>query len=254
MRQRRAKKKRRVTGAELLAGRLFMASYMNDKAEMQRILTRVRTFSPKKNPTPMLRQMKHEAQREIIKEGYKEAIKSARHSRAYAHTQYGAHDPTTRHFDLLVRMLDRMRAQVRKKPVRKTMLEKLIEEHGVCSPMEARGFILDDGQCLNLGQYDDHRIICGVYPDSRKAEERYGSRYGAFKHLCQKFNMIRWIPESKMAEIFVPTTRYQDEAIRDLADAGYLQEVEVHRPRGGTVMLEAEDGETLVRGINAILG
>jgi hypothetical protein len=66
--------------------------------------------------------------------------------------------------------------------------------------------------------------------------------------------MIRWIPESKMAEVFVPTTRQQDDTLRDLADAGYLKEVEVHRPRGGTVMLEAEDGETLVRGINAILG
>lgn len=206
------------------------------------------------NPTPMLRQLRREAEQAISKEGFKEARKAAWGTYFYALKQWGVNDKTTRHFGLLVRMMGRMKGKVRKKAVRKTMLEKLIDEYGTTSPMAARGFILDDGQCLNLGQYDDHRIICGVYPDSRKAEERYGSRYGAFKHLCQKFNMIRWIPESKMAEVFVPTTRQQDEALRDLADAGALKEVEVHRPRGGTVMLEAEDGETLVRGINAILG
>lgn len=145
---------------------------------------------------------------------------------------------------------------IRKKTVRTTaaMYQRLLDEYGTTDAMAARGFILDDGSCLNLGQYDDHRIINSVYADTQAAEERFGSRYGAFANLCRKFNMIRWIPESKMAEIFVPTTRDQDRTLADLADAGYLKEVEVHKPRGGTVMLEAEDGETLVRGINAILG
>jgi hypothetical protein len=144
----------------------------------------------------------------------------------------------------------------RKKIVRTTqaMYQRLLDEYGTSDAMGVRGFILDDGSCLNLGQYDDHRIINSVYADTEAAEERFGSRYGAFANLCRKFCMIRWIPEAKQCEVFVPTTRSQDRTIMDLADAGVLKEVEVHRPRGGTVMLEAEDGETLVRGINAILG
>jgi hypothetical protein len=134
------------------------------------------------------------------------------------------------------------------------MYERLLEEFGTSDAMAVRGFILENGECLNLGQYDDHRIINCVYTDSEAAEAKFGSRYGAFANLCRKFNMIRWMPENKSVEIFVPTTRDQDRTIMDLADAGMLREAEVHRPRGGTVMLEAEDGETLVRGINAILG
>lgn len=142
----------------------------------------------------------------------------------------------------------------RKKTVRTTqaMYQRLLAEYGTTDAMGARGFILDDGSCLNLGQYDDHRIINSVYADTQAAEERFGSRYGAFANLCRKFNMIRWIPESKMAEVFMPPTRSQGQTIMDLADAGLLKEVEVHKPRGGTVMLEAEDGETLVRGIDAL--
>jgi hypothetical protein len=134
------------------------------------------------------------------------------------------------------------------------MYDRLLEEFGTSDAMGVRGFILENGECLNLGQYDDHRIINCVYTDSDAAEQKFGSRYGAFANLCRKFNMIRWMPEAKNCEVFVPTTRDQDRTIMDLADAGMLTEVEVHKPRGGTVMLEAEDGETLVRGINAILG
>ena len=192
-----------------------------------------------RNPTPLLRTLRGEAMFLIQQLGREKAIQAAR-------TMTGDGRRNT----LLIRMIERSGAH----KLRKTMYDKLLAEFGTSDAMSVRGFILENGECLNLGQYDDHRIINCVYPDSDKAEKRYGSRYGAFKHLCEKFNMIRWIPESKMAEVFVPTTRSQDRTLLDLAEAGYLREVEVHKPRGGTVVLEAEDGETLVRGINAILG
>jgi hypothetical protein len=204
-----------------------------------------------RNPTPLLRTLKRDAASWIRQEGrtqaYKDALRQAREYQALKEPGLA------RRYRLLARVIKK--SPGRKKVTGKTYMDKLIEDHGTTDAMSARGFILEDGTCLNLGQYDDHRIICGVYRNSTKAERKYGSRYGAFKALCKRFNMIRWIPESKMAEVFVPTTRQQDETLRDLADANYLKEVEVHRPRNnGTVMLEAEDGETLVRGINAILG
>jgi len=211
-----------------------------------RRLTKMRRKSIRayRNPTPLLQRLRADATFLVQQLGREQALQAARTMTA-----------DTRRNTLLMRMIERSTAKkLRKRPVRKTMYDKLLSEFGTTDAMSARGFILEDGSCLNLGQYDDHRIINCVYPDSDKAEERYGSRYGAFKNLCKKYNMIRWIPESKMLEIFVPTTRDQDRTIMDLADSGKLREVEVHRPRGGTVMLEAEDGETLVRGINAILG
>lgn len=153
---------------------------------------------------------------------------------------------------LTLRMI--AKAKARKRTVRKSMYDKLLEDYGTSDASGVRGFILADGTCLNLGQYDDHRIILSAYPDSRKAEDRYGSRYGAMKHLCIKFNMIRWMPERGYVEVFVPTTRQQDETMQDLADAGRLKEAEVHAPRHGTIMLEAQDGETLVQGINTVYG
>jgi len=215
-----------------------------------------------RNPTPLLRKIRAKARAWIQQEGsWQTALNKATRLERDRHFRLGR---------LLRRELYRIRDEEaikpgpqqspkiikKKKSVRTTqaMYQRLLDEFGVSDAMGVRGFILDDGQCLNLGQYDDHRIINTVYADTQVAEERFGSRYGAFANLCRKFGMIRWIPESKMAEVFVPTTRDQDRTIMDLADAGMLRDVEVHRPRGGTVMLEAEDGETLVRGINAILG
>jgi hypothetical protein len=216
----------------------------------------------KHNPTPLLRKVRAKARAWIQQEGsWQKALNKAMRLERDRHFRLGR---------LMRRELYRIRDEEavkpnkqqspkiikRKKIVRTTqaMYERLLEEFGTTNAMSARGFILEDGQCLNLGQYDDHRIINTVYADTDAAEERFGSRYGAFANLCRKFNMIRWIPEPKSVEIFVPTTRYQDETLRDLVDAGMLREAEVHKPRGGTVMLEAEDGEALVRGINAILG
>ena len=196
------------------------------------------------NPTPLLRNLRGEATFLIQQLGREKAIQVAR-------TMTG----DGRRNALLARMIERSGVhKLRKRPVRKTMLEKLIAEYGTTSPMSARGFILEDGECLNLGQYDDHRIICGVYPDSDKAELRYGSRYGAFKHLCEKFNMIRWIPEAQQCEVFVEPTRQQLAAMRELAEEGMLNEIEVHPPRRSAVMLEAEDADTLIAGVEAIYG
>lgn len=215
----------------------------------------------KHNPTPLLRKIRAKTREWIQKYGWRGALDRAYRMERTIDFRRGR---------LISRELWRIRDEEavkpgkqqdkkiikRKKIVRTTqaMYQRLLEEFGTSDAMGVRGFILDDGQCLNLGQYDDHRIINTVYADTQAAEERFGSRYGAFANLCRKFCMIRWIPEAKQCEVFVPTTRSQDRTIMDLADAGYLKEVEVHRPRGGTVMLEAEDGETLVRGINAILG
>lgn len=215
-----------------------------------------------RNPTPLLRKIRAKARTWIQQEGsWQKALNKAMRLERDRHFRLGR---------LLRRELYRIRDEEavkpnkqqdkkiikRKKTVRTTqaMYQRLLDEYGTSDAMGVRGFILDDGSCLNLGQYDDHRIINSVYADTEAAEERFGSRYGAFANLCRKFCMIRWIPEAKQCEVFVPTTRSQDRTIMDLADAGVLKEVEVHRPRGGTVMLEAEDGETLVRGINAILG
>lgn len=197
-----------------------------------------------KNPTPLLRRLRGEASFLIQQCGRQGAIQAAR-------TMTG----DARQNNLLIRMIQRSGAnKLRKRPVRKTMLDKLIEEYGTTSPMAARGFILDNGECLNLGQYDDHRIICGVYPDSQKAEARYGSRYGAFKHLCEKFNMIRWIPESKSTEVFVEPTRQQLAAMRELAEEGLLLTIEVHPPHQSVVILEAENADTLIAGVEALYG
>jgi hypothetical protein len=201
-----------------------------------------------RNPTPLLRKLRHQAYMSIRDHGKKGALEV--HRMVNRHYEIGSKN--YREQVLTLRMI--AKAQARKRTVRKSMLDKLLEDHGTADASSVRGFILEDGSCLNLGQYDDHRIICGVYPNSRKAEERYGSRYGAMKHLCIKFNMIRWMPERGYVEVFVPTTRHQDETMRDLADAGLLKEAEVHAPRQGTVMLEARDGETLVQGINALYG
>lgn len=133
------------------------------------------------------------------------------------------------------------------------MYDKLLEEFGTTDAMSARGFILDDGQCLNLGAYDDHRIINSVYSDTQAAEKRYGSRYGAFRHLCELYNMIRWIPESKMAEVFVEPTRHQLSTMRELAENGYLKEIEVHH-RGQSAIIEAQDADTLIGGVEAVYG
>lgn len=241
----------------LRAGEIFMAAYFNDVAKLKKLGRR----PLKRNPTPKLKKIRAIADRWIKQYGWRVAMNKAhrmerdrnfRHGRLLRRVLYRIHDaeaikPGPQQSPKIIK---------KKKTVRTTqaMYKRLLDEYGTTSPMAARGFILEDGECLNLGQYDDHRIINSVYADTEAAEERFGSRYGAFANLCRKFNMIRWIPEGKMAEIFVPTTRQQDTALRDLMDAGMLREVEVHKPRGGTVMLEAEDGETLVRGINAILG
>lgn len=239
-----AKQKRRVTAKDLLYSRLIVAAGWPDDKELSRVLTRVKTMTARKNPTPLLRNLRGEATFLIRQLGREKAIQAAR-------TMTG----DFRRNNLLIRMIERSGIhKLRKRPVRKTMLDKLIEEFGTTSPMSARGFILDSGECLNLGQYEDHRIICGVYPDSYKAELRYGSRYGAFKHLCEKFNMIRWIPERKECEVFVEPTRQQVAAMRELAEEGMLKAIEVHPPRQSTVMLEAEDADTLVAGVEALYG
>jgi hypothetical protein len=213
----------------------------------------------RRNPTPKLKKVRAIAAAWINKYGWRGAM-----DRAYRVER----ERDFRHGKLISRTLWRIRDAEAIKPnkeqskkivphkktvrVTQAMYARLLEEHGTADPMSVRGFILEDGTCLNLGQYDDHRIINGCYADSQAAENRYGSRHGAMAHLCKKFNMIRWMPERGYVEVFVPTTRYQDDAMRDLADAGSLKEAEVHAPRRGCVLLEAEDGETLVRGINAL--
>jgi hypothetical protein len=194
-----------------------------------------------RNPTPLLRNLRGEAAFLIQQLGREKAIQVAR-------TMTG----DGRRNALLIRMIERSTVKkLRKRPVRKTMYDKLLAEFGTTSPMAARGFILEDGECLNLGQYDDHRIINCVYPDSDKAEKRYGSRYGAFVNLCKKYNMIRWIPEPKQCEVFVEPTRQQVAAMRELAENGMLNEIEVHY-RGRKVILEAQDADTLVAGVEAL--
>lgn len=210
----------------------------------------------KRNPTPKLKKIRAIADRWIQQYGWRVAMNKAMRMER---------DRNFRHGRLLRRVLYRIRDAeaikpspspkiIKKKKVVRTtqaMYERLLEEFGTTDPMGARGFILEDGSCLNLGSYDDHRIINCVYADTDAAEARFGSRYGAFVNLCKKYNMIRWIPEAKQAEIFVPTTRQQDRALRDLMDAGMLREVEVWH-RGKNVVLEAEDSDTMIRGIEAI--
>jgi hypothetical protein len=244
------------------AGDIIMAlEYGGDLKRIARKITKQKRKAARafRNPTPLLRKIRAKARAWIQKYGWRGALDRAYRMERTIDFRRGR---------LISRELWRIRDEeaikpgkqqspkiIKKKKIVRTtqaMYQRLLDEFGVTDAMGARGFILDDGQCLNLGQYDDHRIINCVYADTEAAEERFGSRYGAFANLCRKFCMIRWIPESKMAEVFVPTTRSQDRTLLDLAEAGYLREVEVHKPRGGTVVLEAEDGETLVRGINAI--
>jgi hypothetical protein len=226
-----------------LAGRIYTAALFGNDADLKRIAKRLR-----KNPTPLLRDLKHIAWLDVRRFGRAEAHRMAVQIARTAQVQNDTR--TERRYKLLARLI--LQVKAKKHVTRKTMLDKLIEDHGTTSPMSARGFILTDGECLNLGQYDDHRIICGVYPDSHKAELRYGSRYGAFKHLCEKFNMIRWIPEAKQCEVFVEPTRQQVAAMRELAEEGMLKEIEVHPPRKASCIIEAEDADTLVAGVEAL--
>lgn len=237
-RQRQALKKAR------LAGRIFTTAAFGSEADLKRIANKLR-----KNPTPLLKQLQRDANSWIRQEGRTQAYKDAmRQAREYqAMKELGL----ARRYRLLARVIKK--SQGRKKVTGKTYFDKLVEEYGTTDAMSARGFILPDGSCLNLGQYDDHRIIVGVYNNSTKAEQRYGSRYGAFRALCERFNMIRWIPESKQVEIFVEPTRDQLSTIRDLMDAGMLREVEVWK-RGRNTVLEAEDTDTMIAGIEAIYG
>lgn len=222
-----------------------MAAYFDDMAKLKKLGRR----PLKKNPTPLLRELKHKAASFIRQEGRATAYKDAR--RQAAEYQAMKLPNLARKYRLLARIIKK--SPGRKKVTRKNYLEQLIAEYGTTSPMSARGFILEDGECLNLGQYDDHRIINSVYRDSTKAEKRYGSRYGAFRALCERFNMIRWIPESKMAEVFVEPSRQQLAALRELAENGMLREVEVHR-RGKSAVLEAHDPDTLIAGVEAVYG
>lgn len=213
-----------------------------------------------KNPTPKLKKIRALAHRWIAQYGWQVALNKATRMER---------DRNFRHGRLLRRVLYRIRDEeaikpgpqqspkiIKKKKVVRTtqaMYQRLLEEYGTTDPMYDRGFILEDGSCLNLGQYDDHRSINSVYADTDAAETRFGSRYGAFVNLCKKFNMIRWIPESKQAEVFVEPTRHQLSALRDLMDAGKLREVEVWH-RGRNVVLEAEDSDTMIAGIEVIYG
>lgn len=196
----------------------------------------------KKNPTPKLRELRGLATFLIKQLGKQAALLQAIETQK-TNLRYGR---------ALQHMIERMQIKkLRKRPVRKTMYDKLIEEFGTTSPMSARGFILDDGECLNLGSYDDHRIINCVYADSDAAEKRYGSRYRAFRHLCEIYNMIRWTPESKTCEVFVPPTGRQISAMRELAEEGMLKQIEVWS-RGKATVLEAEDADTLIAGVEAV--
>lgn len=197
----------------------------------------------RQNPTRLLRNIRGEATFLVQQLGREKALQVARTMTADG-----------RRNALLMRMIERSGVhKLRKRPVRKSMYDKLIEEFGVTDAMSARGFILADGTCLNLGQYDDHRIINCVYTNSQAAEKRYGSRYGAFRHLCELYNMIRWIPEPKQCEVFVEPTRQQLNTMRELAENGMLKEIEVHH-RGDKAVLEAQDADTLIGGVEAIYG
>jgi hypothetical protein len=243
-----ARRKRRVAHKDLRAGEIFIAATYGDFVTLKRIARELaREEKTKRNPTPLLRDLKHIAWLEVRRYGRAEAHKAAL---AIVNTAKVYNDPRTeRRYKLLARLI--LQVKAKKHAKRKTMYDKLIEEFGTTDAMAARGFILEDGTCLNLGQYDDHRIINCVYPDSQKAEQRYGSRYGAFVNLCKKYNMIRWIPESKQCEVFVEPTRHQIAAMRELAENGMLREIEVHY-RGTKSVLEAQDADTLVAGVEAI--
>ena len=246
-------KRRKLPKAALRAARIFFAANFGDTAELRRIAKTIRT---RKNPTPKLKKIRAIADRWIKQYGWRVALNKAMRMER---------DRNFRHGRLLRRVLYRIRdaeavkpgAQQKivkkKKTVRTTqaMYQRLLDDFGTTSPMAARGFILEDGECLNLGRYDDHRIINCVYADTDAAEERFGSRYGAFVNLCRKFNMIRWIPEAKQCEVFVEPSRSQLSAMRELAENGLLREIEVHY-RGSASVLEAQDADTLIDGVEAI--
>jgi hypothetical protein len=246
LRKHRNPKKRRAI--ENLGFAYSQAIEYGSAKEKARIIRKLKR-QMKKNPTPMLRRMRAEARYEIGKEGWREAYKMATYIAKSCHATGDVRGE--RRWKLQARMILRMKETVKKHRVVKTMYDKLLAEFPPVSPMEARGFILEDGSCLNLGQYDDHRIINCVYRDTRAAEEKYGSRYGAFVNLCKKYSMIRWIPETKQCEVFVEPTRDQISAMRELAENGMLKSIEVWK-RGQNSILEAEDADTLVAGVEAV--
>jgi hypothetical protein len=171
----------------LIAGDIFMAAYFNDSKRLKKLGRRAkrqhrrRLMLERQNPTPLLRELRRDAERFIKQEGrkraYLDALEQARWYRSKGEMKLA------RKYWLLARVITKTPGK--KKVTGKTYFDKLVEEYGTTDAMSARGFILPDGSCLNLGQYDDHRIIVGVYRNSTKAEQKYGSRYGAFKALCK---------------------------------------------------------------------
>jgi hypothetical protein len=147
------RKRRRVTAADRRAGAIALAAGYNDSRQLKEI---ARILRLRKNPTPLLRNLRGEATFLIQQLGKPEALRVAR-------TMTG----DGRRNALLMRMIERSEVKkLRKRPVRKTMYDKLLAEFGTTDAMSARGFILSDGTCLNLGAYDDHRIINCVYPNA----------------------------------------------------------------------------------------
>lgn len=187
-----------------------------------------------RNPTPKLKKIRAVADRWVKQYGWQVALnKASRMER----------DVDFRHGRLLRRVLYRIRDEeavkpssqqsskvISKKRVRVTsrMYQELLDEYGTSDALYVRGFILENGECLNLGRYDDHRIINSVYADTQAAEDRFGSRYGAMANLCRHFNMIRWMPEQGYAEVFTDPTGDQLRTLNDLDEAGKLRMVEVN--------------------------
>lgn len=187
-----------------------------------------------RNPTPKLKKIRAVADRWVKQYGWQVALNKA--SRMERGVDF-------RHGRLLRRVLYRIRDEeavkpssqqsskvISKKRVRVTsrMYQELLDEYGTSDALYVRGFILENGECLNLGRYDDHRIINSVYADTQAAEDRFGSRYGAMANLCRHFNMIRWMPEQGYAEVFTDPTGDQLRTLNDLDEAGKLRMVEVN--------------------------
>jgi hypothetical protein len=104
---------------------------------------------------------------------------------------------------------------------------------GVTDDPHTGGFILRDGQFLNMGMYgsrgDDHRIVEGV-PPRRLLRDQHRTRWQNLVQVCKRAKLIRWMPETWAAEMWTAPTREQTQTLRLLLDARPMT-VEAHHGR-----------------------
>jgi hypothetical protein len=113
-------------------------------------------------------------------------------------------------------------------------LTKLIKEFGVTDDPGTGGFILPEGNFLDLSggggfRCMDHRSILSAYPRNVNYNVTYPSRTEAMENIMKVAGLIRWMPERWYAELVTRPTAGQ---IATLLELGSHRPLSVEVKRG----------------------